>query len=239
MSSTGDGRNDDDSSRKLPRILSWGYNKSCQLGRGEDANSTADDDDGGGSGGGGNGRGNQRVSESFIRRVGPVVAAGENPPKPFEIYLPTDDSGCTAGQTVAAGWVHCLVVDRDGACFGWGGNNNGTVGGALVISGQGRDGHGAPDETEPPPLNSVVRSPIRIPFPSGVQVRSVACGMFHSLAVDRDAGRVYSWGSGKFGKLGHGDLEPRFVPTLIRSFSDYEIVASRITAVRLDMRVLV
>lgn len=48
------------------------------------------------------------------------------------------------------------------------------------------------------------------------EIVRVACGWDHSLAISV-SGRVYSWGSGTNGKLGHGDEESCDTPTLIRS----------------------
>ena len=39
---------------------------------------------------------------------------------------------------------------------------------------------------------------------SGVSVKGVAAGRWHSLARTAD-GALYSWGGGGFGRLGHGD----------------------------------
>lgn len=47
------------------------------------------------------------------------------------------------------------------------------------------------------------------------EVVKVACGWDHSLAVTAN-GRVYTWGSGANGKLGHGDEESFDIPTLVR-----------------------
>ena len=46
----------------------------------------------------------------------------------------------------------------------------------------------------------------------------VGCGWDHCLAVTRD-GSLYTWGSGMNGKLGHGDEEPRDVPTKVDFFA--------------------
>jgi alpha-tubulin suppressor-like RCC1 family protein len=45
------------------------------------------------------------------------------------------------------------------------------------------------------------------------QVINVSAGRFHSLAVTK-CGRVYSWGHGRGGRLGHGDEEVRMIPTV-------------------------
>ena len=49
------------------------------------------------------------------------------------------------------------------------------------------------------------------------QVVEVSACKFHSLAVSRD-GRVFSWGHGRGGRLGHGDEHVRLMPTAIDKF---------------------
>ncbi|KAL3660948.1 hypothetical protein V7S43_013963 [Phytophthora oleae] len=46
----------------------------------------------------------------------------------------------------------------------------------------------------------------------------LSCGMYHTLALS--GGRVYSWGVGDDGRLGHADHESRLIPTLIASLKD-------------------
>ncbi|KAE9008168.1 hypothetical protein PR001_g16777 [Phytophthora rubi] len=46
----------------------------------------------------------------------------------------------------------------------------------------------------------------------------LSCGVYHTLALS--GSRVYSWGIGDDGRLGHGDHENRLVPTLVNSLKD-------------------
>ena len=48
--------------------------------------------------------------------------------------------------------------------------------------------------------------PTRVAGLGGVHVNGVACGWRHSCAVDR-TGRLFTWGWGKYGQLGHGDFK--------------------------------
>ena len=49
-------------------------------------------------------------------------------------------------------------------------------------------------------------------------VSQIACGLHHCACVSSDRHRVYTWGRGKEGQLGHGDLkcqkDPKSVQTL-------------------------
>lgn len=49
----------------------------------------------------------------------------------------------------------------------------------------------------------------------------LACGQYHSMALCGK--RVYSWGNGDDGRLGHGDLESYLEPTAIASFSEIPV----------------
>lgn len=50
----------------------------------------------------------------------------------------------------------------------------------------------------------------------------LSCGIYHTLALSK--GRVYSWGIGDDGRLGHGDEESCFTPTLVKSLVDIPII---------------
>ena len=56
----------------------------------------------------------------------------------------------------------------------------------------------------------------------GVDAVRVSAARYHALAVSRD-GRVYTWGGGLYGQLGHGDRYPRFEPTLVAALARVNI----------------
>jgi alpha-tubulin suppressor-like RCC1 family protein len=60
---------------------------------------------------------------------------------------------------------------------------------------------------------------------AGVQVRSVAAAVHHSLALAWD-GRVYSWGEDWIGELGHGDKLTRPSPTLVEGLESLRGIAA-------------
>jgi alpha-tubulin suppressor-like RCC1 family protein len=45
----------------------------------------------------------------------------------------------------------------------------------------------------------------------------VACGTNHTLAMDEE-GRLYTWGFGGYGRLGHGDAKDKFLPEAVAAF---------------------
>ncbi len=51
-------------------------------------------------------------------------------------------------------------------------------------------------------------------FYKGLIVENVSCGFSHTLALTKN-GKVFSWGQGKFGALGHGSNESKKEPTEI------------------------
>lgn len=65
-------------------------------------------------------------------------------------------------------------------------------------------------------------SPSPVRALADVRVRSVVADSLHSFAVSHD-GRVYSWGSGSLGELGHGDTEQRLQPTLVAGLSGVHV----------------
>ncbi|GMF10820.1 unnamed protein product [Phytophthora lilii] len=65
-----------------------------------------------------------------------------------------------------------------------------------------------------PPTNEEEASPEDV---------ELSCGMYHTLALS--AGRVYSWGIGDDGRLGHGDHDSRLVPTLVNSLKGTSVAA--------------
>lgn len=48
----------------------------------------------------------------------------------------------------------------------------------------------------------------------GIFIVRIACGEAHNAAITDD-GLVYTWGSGSFGRLGHGDEQDQYAPKLI------------------------
>jgi alpha-tubulin suppressor-like RCC1 family protein len=58
----------------------------------------------------------------------------------------------------------------------------------------------------------------------GVDVVQVSAGPTHVAAVDR-AGRVYTWGAGSYGQLGHGDRRPAFKPRLVKALLGVNITS--------------
>jgi len=107
---------------------------------------------------------------------------------------------------VACGSRHTVCIDVDNNVHTWGDKENGVCGHGSNNA----DGH----QTVPLLIDSLRDAQVKI-------VHIAACG-FHTLAASKE-GQVFSWGEGKFGRLGHGNEENKFVPTLIEGLAEYNI----------------
>ena len=102
-----------------------------------------------------------------------------------------------AKQLISAGESHSLVTSgKEGQTWSFGDNSYGKL------------GHGS-EATE---ANEVV--PRLIEALSRAVVRQVAAGADHSMVLTRD-GKVWTWGSGRSGRLGHGNTESQRLPKLV------------------------
>lgn len=57
---------------------------------------------------------------------------------------------------------------------------------------------------------------------SGEPVEEISCGAYH-VAVLTSRNEVYTWGKGANGRLGHGDVEDRKMPTLVEALKDRHV----------------
>eukprot|EP01102_Stenamoeba_stenopodia_P014748 TRINITY_DN493_c0_g1_i2.p1 TRINITY_DN493_c0_g1~~TRINITY_DN493_c0_g1_i2.p1 ORF type:complete len:1112 (+),score=366.40 TRINITY_DN493_c0_g1_i2:185-3520(+) len=83
----------------------------------------------------------------------------------------------------------------------------------VYVWGRGADGRLGLDDKE----NKTISKPTLNPFFKGLKIQKIACGEGHSLALSSQ-GRVYSWGVGREGQLGHGSFnsigKPKALQTL-------------------------
>ncbi|XP_037084977.1 probable E3 ubiquitin-protein ligase HERC1 [Pollicipes pollicipes] len=118
-----------------------------------------------------------------------------NQPLPRRVSL---DPPCRAVASSKGSDGHTLAVATDGRVYSWGDGDYGKL------------GHG----------NTVTQKyPRRVDGPlAGKTVTTVSAGYRHSACVTAD-GRLYTWGEGEHGRLGHGDNNSRNVPTLVSELS--------------------
>ena len=81
----------------------------------------------------------------------------------------------------------------------------------------------------PNPNEASLRLPTLVAALGGVHVTGMAAGAHHTLALS-DAGHLYSWGLGGNGRLGHGDTEPRLLPTPIAALVQRGVVVTCLAA---------
>ncbi|CAK7327262.1 unnamed protein product [Dovyalis caffra] len=106
---------------------------------------------------------------------------------------------------VACGEYHTCAVSTSGDLFSWGDgtNNAGLLGHGTDVS------HWLPKR---------VSGPLE-----GLQVLSIACGTWHS-ALATSNGKLFTFGDGTFGALGHGDRESVSIPKEVQSLSGLKTI---------------
>lgn len=96
-------------------------------------------------------------------------------------------------RDIACGNSFCLARDINGRVFSWGLNNYGQLG-----------------ESE----NHAEFTPNMINYLKNQKIEKIACGEYFALALN-DKGKVFSWGIGNNGQLGHGNKSDVKVPKVI------------------------
>jgi len=104
---------------------------------------------------------------------------------------------------VSCGAMHTVAVTGTGEVFAWGDNKHGQVGLELLSSERAQG-------------VTAVPVPRLLPSLIGIHVDAVSCGAGHTVVCARD-GRVFSWGVGQQGQLGHNNLQLVAEPTQIMS----------------------
>uniref|UniRef100_A0A7S2RS85 Rab-GAP TBC domain-containing protein n=1 Tax=Mucochytrium quahogii TaxID=96639 RepID=A0A7S2RS85_9STRA len=112
-------------------------------------------------------------------------------------------------KSVACRGQRGLYVTRAGDVFSIG--DNGT--GMPTLATQGLE-----DATTPKVVGELVLERVLL----GRSVVFVACGHMHSVALTQ-GGRLWSWGCGEYGRLGHGDDLDQPVPRLCESLLDCHV----------------
>jgi len=115
-------------------------------------------------------------------------------------------------KQLATGTNHILALDEKGKVFAWGCPEQDQLGRRCVQ----RD------------LKRSALRPGGVGFKRGTHIKKIACGAYHSFAVD-DAGRVFAWGLNNFGELGlqqgAGEADASVLQaTLVTALSEYHVV---------------
>nr|CAD7602464.1 unnamed protein product [Timema genevievae] len=99
---------------------------------------------------------------------------------------------CIKKVAVNSGGKHCLALTAEGEVYSWGEGDDGKL------------GHGSRSSCERPRLVEMLK---------GKEIVDIACGGAHSAAITAKR-EVYTWGKGRYGRLGHGDSEDQLKPKL-------------------------
>eukprot|EP00753_Platysulcus_tardus_P017106 PLAT6280.1.p1 GENE.PLAT6280.1~~PLAT6280.1.p1 ORF type:complete len:428 (-),score=164.11 PLAT6280.1:164-1324(-) len=99
-------------------------------------------------------------------------------------------------RLVACGYLHTVVVDSNGDVFTWG------------CAADGRLGLGGDEDAF---------EPRRVVALQDERVTAVACGQAHTLVLTKTQ-RVFSWGRGRDGALGHGNEDACWEPLMLESW---------------------
>lgn len=97
--------------------------------------------------------------------------------------------------SVNAGGKHCLALSADGDVYSWGEGEDGKL------------GHGNRQTCDKPRIIESLR---------GKEVTDIAAGGAHSAAISAQ-GELYTWGKGRYGRLGHGDSEDQTKPKIVEA----------------------
>ncbi|KAJ4456937.1 putative Dolichyl-phosphate beta-glucosyltransferase [Paratrimastix pyriformis] len=121
------------------------------------------------------------------------------------IFNLTQVPGLEDAKQVVCGTDHTVVVTNHGAVYTWGDGGNGKL------------GHGG--------VCAYERAPRLVEALSGLHIMGASCGNAHTIAVTAE-GDLFSWGGGDYGKLGHGDVMRRAVPTPVRSLRNVRQISA-------------
>ncbi|XP_022998689.1 PH, RCC1 and FYVE domains-containing protein 1 [Cucurbita maxima] len=131
-------------------------------------------------------------------------------------WLPQQLSGPLNGISIsnlACGEWHTAVVSACGRLFTYGDGTFGALGHGNLIS---------------------LSQPKEVESLNGLWVKSVACGSWHTAAIvdimidrfkfESSVGKLFTWGDGDKGRLGHADNERKLLPTCVAPLVDSNFV---------------
>ncbi|KAG2456459.1 HERC2 ligase, partial [Polypterus senegalus] len=103
---------------------------------------------------------------------------------------------------VNSGGKHCLALSSEGEVYSWGEAEDGKL------------GHGNRSPCDRPRVVESLR---------GIEVVDIAAGGAHSACITA-TGELYTWGKGRYGRLGHGDSEDQLKPKLVEALQGYRVI---------------
>ena len=107
-------------------------------------------------------------------------------------------------KEIACGCCHTIVRTENGSVYSFGKGEEGQL------------GHGV--------MNSKLLIPTLVEALEGKFVKQVVCGYANSMALASD-GRLYAWGNGEYGSLGHGSDFNYSTPSIVECFMGQKVVS--------------
>ncbi|OMJ70168.1 hypothetical protein SteCoe_31926 [Stentor coeruleus] len=120
----------------------------------------------------------------------------------YENFLPSAISTKAKIISLSCGNDFILSLDINGSLYSWGNSAKGQLGLG-------------------PDVLPIYASPQQLLIEE--KFIQISCGLNHSIALD-NKGRVFSWGSGADGRLGHGDFKDQWSPHMIESLCPFNII---------------
>eukprot|EP00531_Pseudo-nitzschia_arenysensis_P014444 CAMPEP_0116127674 /NCGR_PEP_ID=MMETSP0329-20121206/6962_1 /TAXON_ID=697910 /ORGANISM="Pseudo-nitzschia arenysensis, Strain B593" /LENGTH=626 /DNA_ID=CAMNT_0003621781 /DNA_START=253 /DNA_END=2133 /DNA_ORIENTATION=- len=105
-------------------------------------------------------------------------------------------------RQISCGGFHTAVVTEDGRLYTFGGGEHGQLGHNDRVN---------------------KLKPTFVQALDGVFVSQITCGWSHSVALT-SKGKIYTWGNGDHGKLGHGSGRKVSIPNVVDNLKDYRVV---------------
>ncbi|CAO3630369.1 unnamed protein product [Cunninghamella blakesleeana] len=100
-------------------------------------------------------------------------------------------------QSIACGWRHCIVLDRNGHVYGWGWGKHGQLGNLNKDDGHQLDNNN--NNTNKVKKPTYIFSPFKFQLPE--KISQITCGHLHTLFLNQQQNKLYGCGSNKYGQL--------------------------------------
>ncbi|XP_048589232.1 E3 ubiquitin-protein ligase HERC2 isoform X2 [Nematostella vectensis] len=103
---------------------------------------------------------------------------------------------------VHSGGKHAMALSADGDVYSWGEGDDGKL------------GHGNRNSCDRPRVIEALR---------GKGVIDISCGGSHSACITQNH-ELYTWGKGRYGRLGHGDSEDQLLPKVVEALRGNRVI---------------
>ncbi|KAF0683432.1 Aste57867_24557 [Aphanomyces stellatus] len=163
----------------------------------------------------------KRLTDSIFQGLGNPTAHAN------QIHIPVLMVSNETGELIKANYKQLIQdafieigIASFGDVYAWGAGDHGVLGlGDVDNDTIFAAGYDAGTNTTYP----LAKSPEFVDGLVQTKIVAVACGDQHSAAVS-DTGDLYTWGSGKHGKLGHGSDQDESIPRLVEALHSVKVV---------------